>query len=241
MSAIFKKEFRSWFLSPMGYIILCVFGALSGVSYLFYVVSSDLTAYFNGLIMFVALVVAILSMKTFSEERKTKTEQLLLTSPVSLFEIVMGKFLAAFAVYCLCLAETLLVVFVVGFLGEPDVGVILTSYLGYLLLGASLIAIGTFFSSLTQNQIVSAVITLLTFIALMLSSSIISMIVSTITAINTFWRTVITAIIYVVPIFERYYEFAYGLVNISTVFYYLSVTAVFLFLTMRVLEKRRWA
>lgn len=241
MTAIFKKEFRSWFLSPMGYIILLVFGLLSTVMFMMQVTTDDLTGYFNGLTMFVAFIIAILCMRLFSEERKTKTEQLLLTAPVNLFEIVLGKFLAAFSVFCLCLAETLLVVMVVGFAGAPDWGVIFTSYLGYLLLGAALIAIGTFFSSITQNQIVAAIVTFLTFVGLMLSSSIISIIIGMFTTMSAFAKTIFTAIIYVIPVFERYYEFAYGVVNISTVFYYLSVTAVFLFLTTRVLEKRRWS
>lgn len=225
----------------MGYIIMLVFGLLSEVMFMMQVSTDDLTGYFNGLTMFVAFIIAILCMRLFSEERKTKTEQLLLTAPVSLFEIVLGKFFAAFAVFCLCLAETLLVVMVVGFTGAPDWGVIFTSYVGYLLLGAALIAIGTFFSSITQNQIVAAIVTFLTFVGLMLSSSIISIVIGMMTAISSFWQSVLTAIIYVIPIFERYYEFAYGVINVSTVFYYLSVTAVFLFLTARVLEKRRWS
>lgn len=225
----------------MGYIIMLVFGLLSEFMFMMQVSTDDLTGYFNGLTMFVAFIIAILCMRLFSEERKTKTEQLLLTAPVSLFEIVLGKFFAAFAVFCLCLAETLLVVMVVGFTGAPDWGVIFTSYVGYLLLGAALIAIGTFFSSITQNQIVAAIVTFLTFVGLMLSSSIISIVIGMMTAISSFWQSVLTAIIYVIPIFERYYEFAYGVINVSTVFYYLSVTAVFLFLTARVLEKRRWS
>lgn len=241
MTAIFKKEFRSWFLSPMGYIVLFVFGLLSAALYMMTVGTSDMTAYFNSLQMFVAFIVAVLCMKSFSEERKTKTEQLLLTSPVSLFGIVFGKFAASFAVYCLCLAETLPVVLIVGMAGSPDAGIIAASYLGYLLLGAALISIGVFFSSLTQNQIIAAIVTFLTFVGLMLSSALISVVINMMTSINRFVYVLLTALLYVIPLFDRYSEFAYGMINISTVFYYLSVSAVFLFLTARVLEKRRWS
>ena len=244
MIAIFKKEFRSLFLTPMGYIILFVFSLFSGIVFLTTAIGSgysDMTSFFSSMLIFVAFTISILCMKFFSEERKTKTEQLLLTAPVNLTDIVLGKFLAGLAVYLLCICETFVLTGIMGFVGEPDWGVIFVSYIGYILLGAALISIGIFFSSITQNQIIAAIVTLLVFIGLMLSANLINYLASLLATIGKGLELILTSLFNVLPIFDRYSEFAYGILNISTIIYYLSIVVIFLFLTTRVLEKRRWS
>lgn len=150
MGAIFRREVLSYFTSPIGYIFLAAFYASSAVIFSVNSLengSTKLDAVFAQLMIILIVLIPILTMRTISEEKKNKTDQCLLTSPVSLFGIVAGKFLAAFLIYVLGVAITLVYAVVVSAFAAPDWTVILGNIVGLVLLGAAFIAVGIFCSS----------------------------------------------------------------------------------------------
>lgn len=234
MGAIFRREVLSYFTSPIGYIFLAAFYASSAVIFSVNSLengSTKLDSVFAQLMIILIVLIPILTMRTISEEKKNKTDQCLLTSPVSLFGIVAGKFLAAFLIYVLGVAITLVYAVVVSAFAAPDWTVILGNIVGLVLLGAAFIAVGIFCSSFTENQIVSAVVSFIALIVLYLFTTIGNLIpvefISNIFSKLSFW--------------ERYYGFTYGLFDLSNVLFFISAAIVFLFLSVRVLERRRWA
>jgi ABC-2 type transport system permease protein len=160
MLAIFNKEFKSYFSSASGYIFMSVFLLISGV---FFAMSNLLgaSAYYTsvlGSITFVFLIIVpVLTMRILSEESRQKTDQLLLTAPISVTDIVLGKYLAAVALFFLTLLVTCLYPMILSMFGSLAVWEIVGGYIGFALFGASLISIGVFISSLTDNQVASAV------------------------------------------------------------------------------------
>lgn len=234
MGAIFRREVLSYFTSPIGYIFLAAFYACSAVSFSNNALNygtTQLDAVFGELMIILIVLIPILTMRTLSEEKKNKTDQCLLTAPVSLGGIVAGKFLAAFLIYVMGVAITLVYAVVVSAYAEPDWAVILGNITGLVLLGAAFIAVGIFCSSFTENQVVSAVVSFITMIALYLFTTIGNLIpvdfIADIFSKLSFW--------------ERYYGFTYGLFDLSNVLFFISAAVVFLFLSVRVLEKRRWS
>ena len=193
--------------------------------------STQLDNLFAQLMIILIVLIPILTMRTMSAEKKNKTDQCLLTAPVSLFGIVAGKFLAALLIYVLGVAITVVYAIVVSAFSTPDWNVIVGNIVGLVLLGAAFIAVGIFCSSFTENQVVSAVTSFIVMIVLYLFSTIGNLIpvefISKIFSRLSFW--------------ERYYGFTYGLFDLSNALFFLSAVVVFLFLTVRVLEKRRWA
>ena len=170
-------------------------------------------------------------MRTISEEKRSKTDQCLLTAPVSLTSIVLGKFFAAFLVYMLGVAITGILAVVVSAFGTPDWNVIIGNILALSLLGGAFIAIGIFCSSFTENQVVSAVSSFIALIA-----------VSYLSVIgNLIPNETAEKIISKISFSERYFSFTYGVFDFSNVIFFISAAAAFLFLTVRVLEKRRWS
>ena len=155
MGAIFRREVLSYFTSPIGYIFLAAFYACSAVSFTNNSLShgtTQLDAIFGELMIILIVLIPILTMRTLSEEKKNRTDQCLLTSPVSLGGIVAGKFFAAFLIYAMGVAITLVYAVIVSAYAEPDWTVIAGNITGLLLLGAAFIAVGMFCSSLTENQ-----------------------------------------------------------------------------------------
>lgn len=164
MLAIYKRELKSYFYSPLAYVltgiytlilslyfVLPMFGARGPVKTLF-----GMVVYSFSLLL--AFILPILTMRVFADEKKNSTEVLLMTSPNGVPSIVMGKFLAAFTVYMLMIAITAMYPIVIAISGELNVASMITSYIGYILVGAFFVAFGVFTSSLTENSIVSAVI-----------------------------------------------------------------------------------
>lgn len=234
MGAIFRREVLSYFTSPIGYIFLAAFYASSAVIFSLNSLeqgSTQLDNLFAQLMIILIVLIPILTMRTMSEEKKNKTDQCLLTAPVSLFGIVAGKFLAALLIYVLGVAITVVYAIVVSAFSAPDWNVIVGNIVGLVLLGAAFIAVGIFCSSFTENQVVSAVTSFIVMIVLYLFSTIGNLIpvefISKIFSRLSFW--------------ERYYGFTYGLFDLSNALFFVSAVVVFLFLTVRVLEKRRWA
>ena len=246
MKAIFRREFVSYFTTPIGYIFLAIFFALAGIDYSVTSIAkgssgssggaqgygtAELTQFFLWLLIIIVILIPILTMRTLSEDKRQKTDQILLTSPVNLSGIVAGKFFASFLVYIMGLAITLIFSVVVSAFSKPDWLTIFGNIVGLLLLGAACISIGIFASSLTENQVVSAVISLAS-IGLMSLLSVISSFIPI---------EIVQTILNKLCFLERYIGFTYGQFDLSSALYFISVAAAFMFFTVRVLEKRRWA
>ena len=233
MTAIFKREFKSYFISPLGYVFLAIFLFFEGTFFanLYAYGSPNNEIIFPSLSMVVVLVTPVITMRLLSEERRQKIDQALLTAPVSVAGIVLGKFLAATAVYALALAPVVVFEAAVTLISTPNWLIFLNALLGALLIGAALIAIGMFISSLTESPIISCILTLITFLVLMVLPSLAAL-------IGIDWVTKAATKIAFVNLFN---SFTTSVFSIIDVVYLLSIIAVFVFLSTRIVERRRWA
>ncbi len=237
MLAIYKKELRSYFTSATGYVFIAAFLAVSGFLFSMFTMQyatsgqdADLGTYFTCLMFMFSILVPLLTMKIFSEERKLKTEQLLLTSPVSLGSMVGAKFLAAYTMFAGTFLLSCLDYYVLFKYGKPTGGIIFGYTIAMLLLGAAFVAIGVFVSSLTENQLTAAVGTIAILMFMLM-----------INFLNNYIDfTPIRVVLNWLSIYSRFYNFTYGIFDFAALVYYASITVVFLFLTVRVYEKRRW-
>ena len=235
MTAVFKREFRSFFTSPVGYVVLAILFAIGG--YFFYLANIEfgyrsLYYVFNYLYSFGCfLVLPILTMRLFSEEKRQKTDQALLTAPVSLTGIVLGKFMAAMLVYLLGISITLVFGGVIATVGEPSWSGILGNYLGLMLYGGMIIAAGLLFSCLTESQLIAALVTF-SFELILTSINYLK------TAVAD--SSLIAAVVDFLSVSERYSSFTGGTIRYDDVVFFLSMQAVFLFLAVRVLDRKRW-
>lgn len=234
MAAIIRRELDAYFNNAIGFIVLAVFYFFAGLFfyvYCLYYDSSSLSYVFTQMLTIVIFLVPLITMRSFSEEKKQKTDQALLTAPVSLFGIVMGKFLAAFILYALCNAIFLLYALFIALFTAPDWVILFTTLFGMLLMGAALISIGIFLSALTESQAVAAIFAIGVGLVIYMLDSLASMI--EIDFIKT--------ILYNLSFNGHFSPFTSGIITLSGVVFFLSVTAIFLFLCMRVFEKRRWS
>ena len=233
MFAVLKRELSAYFSSPIGYIYLAVFYVFSGYFFfgVLYSNTTSLSNVFNGMFTIIMLLIPILTMRLMSEDLKNKTDQALLTAPISLLSLVLGKFLSALIVYCLGVAITLVYAIVIATFAPPDWTVVFGNVLGMLLLGAALIAIGMFISALTENQVIAAVGGFAVGFSLILVNSLASL-------ISTEW---LKKFVSGLSFMERYDEFTNGILDISNIFFFISICAVFVVFTVRVFEKRRWS
>ena len=245
MFAIFKKELRSYFMNAIGYVYLGVFLALSGLLCCYTTLGSqtyDTSEYFSYMTMAFIILIPLLTMKLFSEEKKLRTEQLLLTAPVSIWGMVFGKFLAAFTLFFGSVVVSCINFFPLAAYHSaekiseaydsvgPVFSIIVSSTVGIILIGAAFIAIGLFISSLTENQLAAAIIT----VAIILAMLVLNMVNGYIE--NTTIRAIIDAVCFM----SRFSNFSYGLLDPAALVYYASIAGVFLLLTVRVYDKRRW-
>jgi len=248
---IFKKEMRLYFTSPIAWVILTIFTLITG--YFFYsifafftlasmqsmmnpamarelnVTDSVLRPLFSNISVILLLLMPLVTMRLFAEERRSGTIELLLTYPVRDGAVLIGKYLAALAVYGVMLAATLVYPALVLYFARVEWGVLLTGYLGLLLMGATFLAVGVFASSLTENQIVASITTfgvLLIFWVIGWSADYVG--------------GVVGRVLTHVSLLEHFDSFAKGVLDTKDVVYYLDFTIVALFLTLRSLEARRW-
>jgi ABC-2 type transport system permease protein len=232
MSAIFWKEVKSYFYSPMAYILIGLFILLTGI--FFYPNLIYATGSFNSNLStmgFILLFISpILTMRILAEDRKNGTEVLLITSPVSITSVVVGKFLASYFVFIIMTILTFVFPAVLLAFGGTFTMELIGGYIGFLLLGATFIAIGVFASALTENQVVAVVISFVTLLIMWLAGS-----------MSTIVGGFISKILGFISLMSRYEDFNKGILGLSPIVYYLSFVAVFLFLTIRVIEKRRWS
>ena len=233
MSAIFKREFKSYFATPIGYIILAAFYFFLGLYFtiIYAYGSPDVPSVINSMSSIVVFATPIITMRLMSEDRRQKVDQALLTAPVNLTSIVMGKFLAALAVFALGFAPTVIFEIIVASYVSVNFGAYLYALIGMLLLGGVLIAIGMFISSLTESSVVSAILTLVVNFLMLYMSSFESM-------IGVSWLSTVLEKIAFIEVFQ---SFSDNIFSIADIIYFLSIIFVFVFLSVRSLEKRRWA
>lgn len=233
MTAIFKRDFRSYYNSPIAYVLTGLFMVVLSLYYMSSLESgvASFSSNFIGAMSYMLIfIVPLLTMRVFTEDRRNGTEVLLLTSPNRITSIVVGKFLASFCVFLVMIAVSLVFPIILMIYGKPDVPVMLSAYLGLILYGAVYISIGVFASSLTENQIVSAIITFVILFALM-AIDYISYLTGGILAKIFTWLSLTT----------RYNDFTTGVLDFTSIIFMLSFTVVFIYLTVRVIEKKRWS
>ncbi|MBP0964021.1 MAG: ABC transporter permease [Oscillospiraceae bacterium] len=234
MGAIFRREMKAYFTSPIAYIFIAVFYVYTGYFFVMgniYSGTTEMSNLFATVFTIMMFLLPLLTMRLFSEEKKQKTEQALLTAPVNLFEIVFGKYLAAMVVFLISMGIYIIYALVLyGMAGNLSIATFFGNMLGLLLLGMAFISAGIFASVLTENQIVSAIVG---FIFNMLMYMI-DVIAASVTVAP------IKSVLQSLSFYTRYYEFTTGIINIGSVIFFLSVAFIFNFLTVRVLEKRRW-
>ncbi|MBE6655139.1 MAG: ABC transporter [Ruminococcaceae bacterium] len=236
MIAIYKREMRSYFTSPIGYIFVAIFMAVSAWFFMSYTLqqgeASSPGSYFQIILVLFVAIIPLLTMKLMSEERKLRTEQLILTGPVTLPGIVIAKYLAAYTVFGGSFAVSSVIYYIpLSLYGEPNAVIYFCCALAVLLAGGAFIAIGVFASALTENQFIAAFSTMAMLIPFVFASSLNSYIN------NELIRRAISAL----SVTSRYVSFASGVLDWPALIYYVSLSGLFLFLTVRVLERRRWA
>ena len=234
MLAIYKRELRSYFVGVIGYVFLVIYLAMAGILFSYttmFSMSSDVTTYFTLMLIFSAVVLPLLTMKSFSEERKTKTEQLILTAPISLPAMVFGKFLASYTVFGgATLLTSLYFLFLTPYT-QLQFAILFGNLVALLLVGMVFISIGLFVSALTENQLSAAIGT----IAIILGFLGIGLINSLLPT-NYALRFVFSAL----SIFTRFQSYVNGYFDFATIIYYLSISGIFLWLTIRVYDRRRF-
>ncbi len=234
MGAIFRREIGAYFNSSIAYVFLAVFFVYSGFSFWATTLlnsTTDMSGLFTVIFISLIFLVPILTMRLFSEEKKQKTEQCLLTAPISLGGMVCGKFFAALALYTIGISIFFVYALILSYFGPVAWGMVLSNFLALFLLGAAFTAVGSFISALTENQVVAAVTGFISLLLLWLIDS-----AATLINIES-----VSKILMGLSFYSRYTEFAGGLFNLSSVLFYISTVVIFLFLTVRVYEKRRWS
>ncbi len=234
MSAIFKREFLSYFTNGIGWVYCAVFALIMNLFYYMNSISmyqSGFLYIFNIMLIAMIFLIPIMTMRIWSEEKKQKTEQLLLTAPVTTMDIVLGKFWAAMCVFLISLALTLVYPVLSALYGTFEPAMTIGNYVAIIFAAAAYIAISQFMSSLTESQIISALLSIVTlslffFLNLIFESTTIDIIAN----IASF-----------LSIITRYVNFFRGIFSLSDVVYFISLTVLFLFFTSRVIEKRRWS
>jgi ABC-2 type transport system permease protein len=229
-----KRELLSYFTSPLGYVFIAVFYLFSGIFLFLFTLTSqsvDMSYVYTGMFFVMLIMIPILTMRLMAEENKQKTDQLLLTSPVSLPRLVMGKFLSAFVILLICMLIFLVYGIVLSCFAAVNWAVIFGNIVGMLLLGALCVSAGIFVSTLTENQMIAAVGSIGLNIAFILVDSFASVMPT----------KFLQDVFYSLSFFSRYNEFTIGIFSLSNIFFFASVAFIFLFLTVRVLEKRRWS
>ncbi len=256
MTAIYKKELSSYFINPLGYVFVCVYLVASSLIFCFTTYkakSYDTSSFFSLLIIAFIILIPLLTMKLFSEEKKMKTEQLIMTSPVTITGMVLGKFFAAFTVfvgsllvsvvnfiplYAIALAERNGNPYAVSHIG-PVTGQIVGSFIGIILIGAAFVAIGMFVSAFFEDQLAAAI----TSIGVILFMVMIGY-VNQLTDAEGNKIISVYAVRFVldwISVSSRFANFSYGIFDFASALYYFSIAGIFIFLTVRVYDRRRWA
>lgn len=234
MGAIFRREIGAFFTSPIAYVFLAVFYLMTG---LFFSLSSlasattDMSAVFSMVFPILIVLIPIITMRLFSDEKRLKTEQALLTAPIRLFDMVLGKYLAALCLFAIGLSIFFVYALVLQFFGQVAWSFVLSNILALFFLGAAFISVGVFFSCLTESQVVAVILTLAMLIFVWL--------IDTVAAAVSKYK-LLADVLFSLSVYKKYEEFTMGLFNLSSLVFMASMIFIFLFLTVRVFDKRRW-
>jgi ABC-2 type transport system permease protein len=247
--AIAGKELRSYFSTPIAYIVIGFFALLFGYFFYAMLIIFNQQSQIGGLegggptdinqqlirplflnaSVIMLFVLPLITMRTYSEEKRSGTIELLLTSPLTDFEIIMGKFLGAMALYASMLAITLIHMVLLFSYGNPEWRVVVTGYIGLLLMGGCFISVGLLISSMTKNQIVSGMITFAVFLLLWV-----------VNWIASFTGPTTQSVLNYLSITEHFDDFTKGILDTTHLVYYFSVISFGLFLTARSVDTERW-
>ena len=234
MIAVLKREFKSYFTNPIGWVILAVFTFFVGM--FFSVIYKSGTPSVEGVVSVMSTIAIFatpfITMRLLSEDRRQKVDQVLLTSPVSLWGLVFGKFFATLAIFMMGYSMTIVFQIIIVFQNVTiNWLVYIANILGIALMGSALIALGIFISSMTENQLVAAVVSFTVSFLIYMLDNFASM-------IN---NNIITKVVGWVSFVGRYNTFVEGVIDYSNAIFFLGFAAIFIFLTVRVLEKRRYS
>lgn len=235
MAAVFKKEMKQYFNSMVGYIFLAVFLLICGYTFSsgnLFTLSSSMSGFFTSIVNIVMFLIPMLTMRLFAEERKTKTDQLLITLPITLTDIVIGKYCAALCVFLTGIVFTFLYGSVLLFFGGFELWNIAGSYTGLITAASAFISIGLFISAMTENQVIAGVVSYVVLLALWMVGY-----------LGAYYQVtgLPRQIMDWLSLSGRFQEFGVGIFDPSSIVYYVSITAIFLLLTVQLLEKRRWS
>ncbi len=243
MTAIYKRELKAYFKTPVGYIFLSAFIFFASLMFMFINMASmqtSMSPFFSNITLIFVFVIPVLTMRLFSEERKSKTDQLLLTAPVRVTDIVFGKFLAAGTVLLIGVAASMLFVPIMELYGTPVIAETLIGYLGLLLMGLFFVSLGMFMSSITESQVIAAVSTLAIIFFLWFLGGLSIQFSEVFSGVMRYVGIALDKLLSFISINQRLYDFTLGTLNIVPVFYFVSLTGLFIFLTIQVIERRRW-
>jgi len=287
MLAIYKRELKTYFQTPIGYIYLSLFLLISGLLFTLqnlFNLSPNYAPFLSSILFVFLLAIPVLTMRLMTDEHRFRTDQLLLTSPVRISNIVLGKYFAAVTVFLITILITAIYPIVMSFYGDIDGWESVGSYIGFILLGCSFISIGLFVSSTTENQVVAAIVT---FVALLISwiidfvaqgipsdpvtsfifvcavaisiavwlylstrNLVIPIVIGTLGLAAAFivffadrasYVGFISRVLSWLSLVQRYNAFPRGILSLDAIVYYVSVSVLFLFLTVRLIEKKRWS
>ncbi len=234
IAAVAEREIKSYFVSPVAYVVIAFFLVIAGYLFsliLFNTREATLRYLLSNISVVFLFIVPALTMRLIAEEQRSGTIELLLTNPIRDAEVVLGKYLASLVLLLVMLALTLYypaLLYLLG--GNPDRGPMLSGYLGVVLLGAGFLAVGLFASSLTQNQIVAAIVAFAILLVLWLSDS-----------LGGFaGGGPISSIVNWLSVNNHFQEFSRGVIDTNDILYFLTLAAAGLFLTYLSIQTRRW-
>jgi ABC-2 type transport system permease protein len=231
---IARRELSGYFFSPIAYVALGLFLLACGAAFWSDFVPGnpvEMRLLFECMVWILVGVVPILGMGLLAQEWASGTIETLMTAPVKDTDVVLGKFLGSIAFFVVLLAPTLLYAVLLRIYGHPDLGPIISGYLGILLVGGLYFSVVLFCSSITRSQVVAAALS--AFILALVT--IVPFYVVSQASLPTFWRKVMEQAVY-----RRYADFAKGVIDTGNIVFFIATTAVFLFLTVKVMESRRW-
>ena len=224
MWTVFKKEFKSYFLSPIGYVAIGIFMLMYSI--FFYLTTITYGSVFMGDLYYATarygllIMIPLLTMRMFAEERKSGTEQLLLTSPRSVTSIVLGKFFAAVAVILITLIFSIVYPVIISFFGNVNILTLIVTMLGFLLVAMAAISIGMLASSITENQIIAAIITIVVLVA-------------------PWFLVDISTIFSSIDLIDKFLKFPNGLISVADLVSLLSITVMCISITIILIKRRK--
>ncbi len=234
MGTILRREIRAYFSSPIGYILLAAFWALAG--WYFYVsvlmtATAELRNVYNAMGTISIFLIPMMTMRLFSEDKRLRTDQALLTAPISLWELVLGKFFSSLCVYAINVGIVLIYGLTVSAFSKVEWPVTIGLFIGMMMFGGAMISIGMFISSLTENQIVAAIGTFAVLLAVGILDNVAKIVSS----------PLLQGFLYAISFNNRFYDFTLGIIQLKDVVFFLSVMFLFCYFTTRVFERRRYS